>query len=125
MKLRKRIFAISVVALIAISIWLRIYFQFIPRGLRWDSLIPFTSATVDGGQIASPNGTPYRAWFNDAGGMHSGHHWTYIVGYNSLTGKLLVDEGYLGAEYAVEGEEIPISWNGESPVLPFRSGRYE
>jgi hypothetical protein len=113
------------VALIALSVWLRVYFQVIPRGLRWDSFIPFTSATVDGGQIKSPNGITYRIWFNDAGGMHSGNHWTYIVGYDSLTGKRLVLEGYLGAEYAVDGEEVPVSWDGELPVVAFRSGRYE
>ena len=82
--------------------------------------MPYLLASVDGGTIESPNGQKYEIWFNDAGAAHSGAHWTWIVLAHPAYGK----QGYLGSEYAVENRPIPVSWDGDLPVVDFQSGRY-
>lgn len=106
---------------ITICTTLRIYHSFVPRGA---SAMPYLLASVDGGTIESPNGTVYEVWFNNAGAAHSGAHWTWIVETHLVHGKRVVTEGYLGSEFVVENRPIPISWNGEIPVIQFQPGRY-
>lgn len=101
---------------------LRVYREFVPAGAN---PIPYLGYSVDGGKITAPGGTSYNIRFNDAGGMHSGNHWTWVVKCNLLTGRYVEIAGYLGPEYAVDREKIPVQWDGELPVLPFRTGRYE
>lgn len=113
-------FVFAVAILIVASF--RVHREFVPAGAN---PIPYLGYSVDGGTITAPEGTSYNIRFNDAGGMHSGNHWTWVVKYNFLTGRYVEIAGYLGPEYAVDGEEIPVQWVGELPVLPFRAGRYE
>lgn len=101
---------------------LRGYREFVPAGARPTAYI---LASVDGGTITSPEGRQYEIQFNDAGAMHSGNHWTWVVGYSWLTGMYVETSGYLGGEYAVDGQRIPVEWNGNEPVLPFEEGRYD
>ena len=100
----------------------RIYFEIVPRGA---SMIPFLVASVDGGGIESPDGAQYHVWFNDAGAAHSGNHWTWIVGSNPIFGKHVVTQGFLGAEQAIDGEPLPLTWEDDHPVVQFRNGRYD
>lgn len=92
-----------------------------PRGA---SPLPYLLASVDGGMIESPNGQQYEVWFNDAGAAHSGAHWTWIISNHPAYGKRVVTEGYLGSEYAVENRPIPLSWDGDVPVVDFQRSRY-
>ena len=100
---------------------LRIYHAFVPRGA---SPMPYLLASVDGGTIESPNGRTYEIWFNDAGAAHSGAHWTWIVAAHPAYGKRVVAEGYLGSEYAVEKQPVPLSWDKDIPVIEFQTSRY-
>ena len=121
MRKRSRTFVtrIAILAVLAL-LFLRVFREFVPAGAKPTAYI---LASVDGGTVSSPNGNEYAIKFNDAGAMHSGRHWTWVVGYSWLAGSYVKTAGYLGSEYAVEGKQIPIEWNGEHPVLPFESGR--
>jgi hypothetical protein len=109
----------TIAALLCVT--LRIYHSVVPRGA---SPLPYLLASVAGGTIESPNGKKYDIWFNDAGAAHSGAHWTWIVSTHPVFGKSVVAEGYLGSEYAVEKSPVPVSWDGDNPVVDFRSSRY-
>lgn len=115
---------IKLAAILAILLLflLRGYREFVPAGAKSTA---FILASVDGGTITSPSGNEYAIHFNDAGGMHSGRHWTWVVDYHWLTGLRVKTAGYLGAEFAVDREQIPIEWAGDNPVLPFENGRYD
>lgn len=115
---------IKLAAILAILLLflLRGYREFVPAGAKSTA---FILASVDGGTITSPSGNEYSIHFNDAGGMHSGRHWTWVVDYHWLTGLHVKTAGYLGAEFAVDREQIPIEWDGDNPVLPFENGRYD
>ena len=115
---------IKLAAILAILLLflLRGYREFVPAGAKSTA---FILASVDGGTITSPSGNEYSIHFNDAGGMHSGRHWTWLVDYHWLTGLHVKTAGYLGAEFAVDREQIPIEWDGDNPVLPFENGRYD
>jgi hypothetical protein len=64
-------------AMLAGVLAVRAYFAVVPRGA---SLQAWTLARVDGPELKSPDGRRVvRAYFNDAGAMHSGNHWTWIV----------------------------------------------
>lgn len=75
--------------------------------------------------MTAPNGTVYDVRVNDAGAMHSGNHWTWVVEYRWLTGMHVVTEGYLEPQVALDSNPIPVTWDGNRPVLPFAKGRYE
>lgn len=99
---------------------LRVYHAVVPRGA---SPLPYLLASVDGGTIESPGGTVYEVWFNDSGAMHSGAFWTWVVRSDPVYGKYVVTEGYLGPEYAVDHRTIPVSWDGDVPIIQFLSER--
>ena len=111
----------AIVAALSLLLF-RGYREFVPAGAKSTAYI---MARIDGGTITSPNGKKYAIQFNDAGAMHSGHHWTWVIDYHWLTGMNVKTAGYLGAEYAVGQEQIPIEWSGDDPILPFKNGRYE
>ena len=119
---RKRRVAI-VVSFVAffICLALRVCFAIIPL---YASPIPYLMARVDGGTIQSPNGMKYEVWFNDAGAMHSGAHWTWVVSNHVVFGKRVVEEGYLGPEHAVDGKAIDVQWDNNVPVIQFLPSRY-
>jgi hypothetical protein len=72
---------IAVACSIVIGLGLvRGYFGFIPRGV---SLDPWLLARVDGPELRSPDGQrSVRVYFNDAGAMHRGNHWTWVIETN-------------------------------------------
>lgn len=119
---RRLVLRLSLLVL-AVCATVRIYFIFVPRGV---SLEPYLLASVNGGEIISPNGTHYEVWFNDAGGAHSGNHWTWIVQDHIVFGRSVVTEGYLTSEFVVGADRkpFPVAWEGNRPVIEFADGRY-
>jgi len=94
---------------------LRAYFAVIPRGASFQ---PWVLARVDGPELTSPDGRRVvRAYFNDAGAMHSGNHWTWVVEDCWWSGRHVVAQGYLGSDVAVSGAPFPIEWG---PADDFR-----
>ena len=102
----------------------RRYFAIVPRGA---SFHPWTRARVDGPTLRSPDGRrTVRVYFNDAGAMHSGNHWTWVVEDSLLWGRRVVSEGYLGADVAVSGDPVPLEWGpGNEVRVRFLPGRYK
>lgn len=69
-------------------------------------------ASYPGPSFSSPDGhRNIKIYFNDAGGMHSGNHWTWVVENHWVTGPRVVSEGYLGGEHAQGKEAVPITWS--------------
>jgi hypothetical protein len=101
----------------------RVYGACIPWGA---SPIPFTMARIEGPVLSSPDGTRHiHVYFNDAGGAHSGNHWTWFVERHFLIGDIVVTEGYLGADVAVSGAPIPLTWGSDNMVsVSFLQSRY-
>ena len=114
-----RLVTTGLIIVVLICCGIRIYHSYIPWGAE---LFPYISS-VDGGTIQSPNGDTYAIRFNDAGAMHSGNHWTWLTSRNTLLGKYVVTEGYLGSEHAVDGKTIPLKWNNERPIVDFLEQR--
>jgi hypothetical protein len=120
---RKLVIVMAVTALLAVAA-VRVYFAIVPRGASFQ---PWTMARVDGPTLKSPDGQrTVRVYFNDAGAMHSGNHWTWVVEDSWLWGRAVVSVGYLGPDVAVSGEPVPLEWGPHNEVrVRFLPGRHE
>ncbi len=121
MKRSKRIWKWLLAVVILSLFTIRIYREFVPAGAK---PIAYLGFSIDAGNTVSPDGTLYSIRINDAGGMHSGNHWTWVVHHHWFFGLRIKTAGYLGPEYAVDGKTISVDWDGNEPVLPFLPGRY-
>jgi len=99
---RRRWFRATAALLVVITLG-RIYTQIIPVGA---TPLPFL-CSVTGVPITSADGSvSVKVIHNDAGAMHSGNHWTWIVAESPLFGKRVVAAGYVGPEIAVNGKPL-------------------
>ena len=122
MRSGKRNLLITVVVLLVIpAVCVRIYYEIVPRGASFE---PFLGYSHELPTITSPNGKPYRVFVNDAGAMHSGNHWTWVVDGHWLTGRYVVAEGYVTSEFATGEADLVVKWNGDQPVIRFEADRY-
>jgi hypothetical protein len=98
------------VAIIALAVFacLRTYRQVIPRGAN---PYPFWSASFDGPSLVSPDGQrAVHVVFNDAGAMHSGFHWTWLVADDWVLGRSVVAEGYSLPDVTRGEVPYPLRW---------------
>jgi len=102
---------------------IRAYFAVIPRGASFQ---PWMFARVDGPELTSPDGRRVvRVYFNDAGAMHSGNHWTWVVEDSWWSGRKVVAQGYLGSNVAIGGAPVPLEWGpGDVARVKFLPRRY-
>lgn len=98
----------------------RLYYMVVPRGA---SLEPFVGYSQELSPISSPAGKTYRVFVNDAGAMHSGNHWVWVVDHHWLTGKRVILAGYVTPEYATGEAELLVQWQGDVPVIQFAATR--
>ena len=111
----------AIALLFAISF--RIYHQYVPRRTRHADL--FWRCSSKGPRLVSPNGTVYAVYYNDAGAMHSGNHWVWIVGVSDFFGRYTLSEGYLKADHAqIDISPVVQRWEGEIPIIRYSKGRY-
>src|SRR5438128_1009446 len=87
-----RYFIWAIVLFIGLLISLRAYFEHVPRGAQFE---PFYFYSVPGPPVSLPNGKTLQVYFNDAGAMHSGNHWTWVVASDWITGRRVVAQGYV------------------------------
>lgn len=119
---RKRKILIALACFIGVSVaGVRIYYEFVPRGV---SFISFTGYSRQLPSITSPNGKTYQVFVNDAGAMHSGNYWTWVIDNHLLTGRYVVSEGYITSEYSTVDSDLIVEWDGDIPNIPFEKGRY-
>jgi len=73
--------------------------------------------------LRSPDGSCIlNVYFNDAGAMHSGNHWTWIIKNDIFSGKSCVAQGYMSA--VDKDGPFPATWDGnEHMIITFRSIR--
>ena len=98
--------------------------HFIPRGLNiLRSGEAFYGASESRGIFSSPAGTSrVEVITNDAGAMHSGNFWTWII-VEHWWGKEIVAQGFLGSSRIQD--PVPLSWTGEkSFMVTFCKSRY-
>ena len=99
----------------------RLYYSFVPRGAAFE---PFVGYSRELAPISSPTGKTYRVFVNDAGAMHSGNHWVWVVYDDWFTGKSVILDGYITPEYASCEAELLVQWQGNVPGIQFAAGRY-
>jgi hypothetical protein len=118
----KRFWILALVAVLALAAGWG-FRQVVPWGLRLRSVEPFLFWSRDLGTFRSPCGTSQvRVVVNDAGAMHSGNHWTWVLAPSPL-GSRVVAEGYLGSDAA--GGQPPLRWVSEREVeVTFLQGRH-
>lgn len=111
-----------VISLLLLALGARVYSHFIPWGA---SLLPFWLASIEGPDVHSPdNSRTLKVYFNDAGAMHSGKHWTWVIEGHWFWGRRVVAEGYLEAGVRQGKEALPIRWtNDDTFVMDFSTNR--
>src|SRR5262245_42535422 len=122
--LNRKLATKCVLAVVLTVATVRSYFAIVPRGA---SFFPWKMARVDGPTLSSPDGQrTVHVYFNDAGAMHSGNHWTWIVEDSRWWGRRVVTEGYLSSDVAVSGEPVPLEWGSGNDVrVRFLPGRHK
>ncbi|MGB0561772.1 MAG: hypothetical protein ACPGVO_08190 [Spirulinaceae cyanobacterium] len=116
---RKVLIALVCTGMLATGV--RIYYQWVPRGVAYT---PFTSYSHQLPMLTSPNGKTYQVFVNDAGAMHSGNYWAWVIDSHWLTGRYVVTEGYLTSDYAKGELELIVEWDSDLPVIAFEDDRY-
>lgn len=85
------------------------------------SILPFLLASTDEGHTIADR--PYRIYYNDAGAMHSGNHWTWIVRDIGIC-RIVVVEGYSTNEVRKGEVPFPARQVGGRTELGFTTGRH-
>jgi hypothetical protein len=122
--LKRKLAIATGLAVVLAVVAVRGYVAIVPRGA---SFYPWTMARVDGPTLKSPDGQrTVRVYFNDAGAMHSGNHWTWVVEDSWFWGRRVVNQGYVGPEVAVRGKTVPLEWGPHNEVrVQFLAGRHK
>lgn len=102
-----------VVVLLAAIGWTRL----VPVGA---SITPFLLASTDEGHTIP--GEPYQIIYNDAGGMHSGNFWTWIVRDYGIC-RIVVAEGYSSTEVRKGEVPFPVRRTAGRIEVGFAKGR--
>ena len=98
-------YIIGIVA--GIVILIRVYHQVVPWSLGWWNPLPYLIFSVDHGYVISPDGKKcVHVEINDAGAMHSGNHWMFVVQNSWLSGKHVISGGYVEDSMA----NPPVRW---------------
>lgn len=123
MRAKRRVVRALVMWLLSLLVMGRLYGALIPWGA---SIQPFLLASVEGPVLSSPDGNrQIEVYFNDAGAAHSGDHWTWLTEHYWLVGRVVITEGYLGADEALDGREIPVTWGADNEfTVTFRESRH-
>jgi hypothetical protein len=112
--------SIAVLAVFSLMVY-RGYRQIIPSGA---SVIPWLYASSKGPVISSPDNEDYSVYFNDAGGMHSGNYWTWIVSSSFLWGRSVVAQGYVSDPVRFGDVDFPVvGWKENAPIVDFEEGQ--
>lgn len=83
----------------------RIYFEYVPREVAY---VPFVDYSHELPLITSPKGKSYQVFANDAGAMHSGNYWTWVIDSHWLAGRYVVTEGYITSEYSTGDSDLVV-----------------
>ena len=120
--LSKKVVVCFAAALLVVAAWG--FRQVVPAGLRLRSVEPFYFWSRDLGTFTSPEGAnEVRVLVNDAGAMHSGNHWAWVITSSAVWGRRIVAEGYVDSAEA-RGDSLPLRWLSEDEIeVTFRQGR--
>jgi hypothetical protein len=104
-----------------------VWWQFRSMAPEGAEYIPYVYYSDPGPTLVLPDGKRSVAVvFNDAGAMHSGYHWTWLVIDRGLRGKRVVAQGYSVPEIRYGNAPLPVRWiNDRTFVVEFAKGRYD
>lgn len=123
MRVKRPLLFAGPIAALLFSAWG--FHQVVPVGLRLHSVEPFYMWSRDLGSFPSPEGTnAVQIVVNDAGAMHSGNHWVWIIHSTRLSGQRILAEGYV--EFVErDRERFPLRWVSEGEIeVTFCQGRH-
>ena len=86
------------------------------------SPLTFLLASVKGKIIYDSSGNEYTVYYNDAGGMHSGNHWTWLV-KDYLIFRKISYSGYVSSDIYYD-VGLSIGHDGHDDFIDFLDRRY-
>ena len=95
----------------------------VPRGVNKPSAFAYGE---DGTPLVSPVGDwVLRVRFNDAGAMHSGHHWTWVIARDRYGWEYVIAQGYSEPGIRRGERPLPVRWiDNDTFEVAFLDGRY-
>jgi hypothetical protein len=120
---KRWLIAMAIVLVIPLLV-VRAYRHAMPAGAEF---YPFWYASLEGPRLYSPDGRRVvQVVFNDAGAMHSGNFWTWLIVEDWLTGKRVVAEGYSVSDVRYRRVPFPLRWIDDRTIsVVFRTRRRE
>jgi hypothetical protein len=89
----------------------------VPVGLPVGRYEAFFLWSTNHGVMTSPGGSStIRVVVNDAGAMHSGNHWMWILGRTFVGREKVLGEGYIDNIEYVRARSIPVRWVSENEI---------
>jgi hypothetical protein len=95
----------------------------VPRGVDKPSAFAWGE---DGPPLVSPKGDwKLRVRFNDAGAMHSGNFWTWVIAKDRYGWEYVIAEGYSDSSVRYGEQALPVHWLDDGAFeIKFVDGRY-
>jgi hypothetical protein len=89
----------------------------VPVGLPVGRYEAFFFWSTNHGVMTSPGGSStIRVVVNDAGAMHSGNHWMWVLGKTFVGREKVLGEGYIDNIEYVRARSIPVRWVSENEI---------
>src|SRR5262249_3977443 len=126
LRVRRLLLVTLMVCVVAGTFVWRAYRHFVPSGTNFYPIGGFLDPIVEGPILVSPHGgRMIQVMFNDAGGAHSGNHWTWLIVDHRLTGKHVVAEGYSLPDVRYRSRAFPMRWVDDRTIaVEFAAGRH-
>ena len=95
----------------------------VPRGVDKPSAFEWGE---DGPPLVSPKGDwKLRVRFNDAGAMHSGNFWTWVIAKDRDGWEYVIAQGYSAWDVRSGKQALPVHWLDDGSFeITFVDGRY-
>ena len=125
---RERFMPSTIVVLITGAVLYSAYYVVVwwgvPAGV--DNPIAWRWWAVDGEPIRSPDGLwVISVRFHDAGAMHSGPHWTWLVARGRWGRRRVIAEGFSTSDVRMGRAPLPVRWiDNKTFDIDFQSQRY-
>jgi hypothetical protein len=123
----RQILLLLMVPLVIIAVAWRVYRHLVPSGTDFYPYWALLDPIVEGPKLISPPGRRViHVMLNDAGAVHSGNFWTWLIVDDWLTGKRVIAEGYSLPDVRYQTVPFPLRWLDDRTItVAFAAGRHE